>query len=445
MGGSIGVTSKPGEGSTFWFTAKFQKRQSSADQKLHHSDNLRGTRVLVVDDHAVARDILRAQLTAWQMEVDTAESGAAAITMAHAAAQVDRPYQIIVLDQMMQQMTGVEVAAAVRKEPRFAGAKLLMLTPLENALRGEALRAAGFDGLLTKPIHQSQTFDTLVDVLNRSPRLFPVTPATGGAASEELPHSTCSGARILLVEDNEINQMVAEEILRNAGFVFEVASDGHQALNLLGRREFDLVLMDCQMPGMDGFETTQRIRAGEAQDGKRVPIVALTANAIQGDRERCLAAGMDAYVTKPIDATTLTQTIDALLKSANVVTSPNGSDLPIDVADLLQRCGGKPAFVEKLLVKFTQQVDGQIAQLRQSLDRHDALAFRRMAHTLKGVGANLSADKVRSVAARLEKLSEESFEPDALQASLAELTEAVGQCVRGIPAVIRQAAETAAK
>jgi CheY-like chemotaxis protein/HPt (histidine-containing phosphotransfer) domain-containing protein len=356
---------------------------------------------------------------------------------------------------MMPGMSGLELADVVRADPSLAGVKLLLMTPLENALQGEALRAAGFDGLLTKPLRQSQTFETLVELLAKPGASAAAVSVARPIVQSPARQSRYAGACLLLVEDNDVNQMVATEIITDAGFRCEIAGDGHQALKLLSAGKFDLVLMDCHMPGIDGFETTRRFRELEEEAGRaRLPIIALTANAIRGDRERCLEAGMDDYVTKPVDAKELLHAIESLLKlrdddrddqtgvsaaDETVVTPPVEVPSPVNVAALLNRCNGKPALVEKCLMKFAQQVEDQISQLRESLNRRDGETMQRLAHTIKGSAANLAANDVQRVAAELERLAgRQDMDQQAAEQIMAELAGVIEACVSGIPAIIRQ-------
>jgi two-component system sensor histidine kinase/response regulator len=316
MHGEIGVQSEPGKGSNFWFTARFAR--SSPDAISSHrppQDGWSDLRVLVVDDNASARQSLRHQIFAWNLQKGSAADGFEALQVLRAAAAEGRPYDIALLDVLMPEMDGLTLARAIKADPAIASTRLIALTPKGHALGAEAAAEAGIDATLGKPVKQSPLLDCLVSVIGRN---LSVNLATPGGASRALVLSAelqaaLRGARILLAEDNIVNQKVALGILGKFGCSADVAANGFEVLEALQRSHYSLVFMDCQMPEMDGYEATRLIRKQEKEnDSGRPPvhIIALTASAMQGDREYCLSVGMNDYVGKPIRGAELKQALE---------------------------------------------------------------------------------------------------------------------------------------
>ena len=423
MGGRIGVESEPGRGSTFWFTATLDVPAAATSAAAPPS--LRGLRVLIADDHATSLESLRDQLESWGFDVAAAADGDQALAALRRAAGEGRPFAVALLDVDMPGMSGPEVARAAKADSALASTPLLLLSAADNEFDLGAARRVGCEDCLVKPIRQSQLFDSIAQFTTVGASC-PIErhPATAAESGSTAPRR----ATILLAEDNEVNQIVAGEIVREAGYHCDVVGDGRQAIEAIGRGGYDLVLMDCQMPEVDGFEATAQIRASEGKrrvpPGERLPILALTANAIQGDRERCLAAGMDDHVTKPIDPDALVRAIGRLLGTrpaarARAAGLPASAAEPapafgdegagvgdaVDVEALLRRCRGKAALAATLLKKLAEQVGGQVAAMQASLEKGDRQALARLAHAVKGAAANLSAEPLREAAAELERLA----------------------------------------
>jgi len=297
MGGEIGVMSEPGKGSTFWFTCKFKPAIRSNRPK--RADQLSGLRLLLVDDNAANREILCHQVSAWGVDASTALDGPSALEKLRAAAQGGAPFQAAILDMQMPGMDGLALSAAISGDPALASTKLVLLTSL-GQVRGDAQRAreAGIAAYLTKPVRESYLYDCLAILTAPSD---PGNHLADGLVTRHSLQEARGGAlpRVLIVEDNAVNQMVAANILKKLGYRPDVVGDGREAVQALSNISYAAVLMDCQMPEMDGYEATTEIRKREAST-HHTPIIAMTASAMQGDRERCLAAGMDDYISKPV-------------------------------------------------------------------------------------------------------------------------------------------------
>jgi len=319
MGGEIGVISAEGKGSTFWFTARFE-RPSDQPPVAGERDGWSNVRVLVVDDNATSRQILRHQIFAWKLQKGSVAGGHEALRALREAVAEGRPYDIALLDVDMPEMDGLTLARAIKADPVIAGTRLIALTLLGQALSEEEMRSAGIDASLSKPAKQSRLFDCLVTVIGKTAMAdsHKAKPEGGAPAANASGGETISNGsmRILLAEDNAVNQKVALGWLRKFGFSADAVANGYEVLEALERVAYDIIFMDCQMPEMDGFEATRLIRVRESAAGQtcpwRVPIriIALTANAMQGDRDKCLAAGMDDYLSKPLRLKELQAALD---------------------------------------------------------------------------------------------------------------------------------------
>ena len=449
MGGEVGVESAPGAGSTFWFTARLE-RGSQVVRSLLPQPDLRQRRVLVVDDNAQARQILSEMLSSMTFRVDEVASGQEAL-VAIADADATDPYALVFLDwQMPPGIDGIETARRMNALDLTSPPHAIMVTAYgrEEAFR-EASRV-GIEVTLIKPVNPSLLFDAAIRTLGGQ------SEAAGGSAEGPVVGavdlSAIRSARILLAEDNALNQQVAMELLQEAGFQVDLAEDGKQALEKAQSAPYDLVLMDMQMPVMDGEEATRQIRALDGMGD--LPIVAMTANAMAGDRERCLQAGMNDHVAKPIDPEVLFQTLlqwikprpqerekrpaEELLvaaKTAPAADDPLASIAGLNVAPALKRMLNKRDLYERLLRQFADEQDGAVDAVRAELAAGERTVAERSAHSLKGMAGSLGAEELQERAGRLEQAIKQGASDEEI-ASLAEETDSE---LRPLVAALRKA------
>jgi PAS domain S-box-containing protein len=428
MRGEIGVESTPGKGSTFWFTATFELQPAGTRQNLPIPQALAATRVLVVDDNAVNREILSQQLAAWKIPAQVVSSAAAALETLRDSASDGTPYSLAILDVHMPEMDGLQLAREIRKDVRFASTKLILLTSIGNPLKPAEMVSLGVVSCLTKPARQHHLFDAIVGTASRqrsSPS--PVEPTKQPASSKG------TRGRLLLAEDNDVNQIVASEIVRRAGYSCDIVENGLKALEALEKSSYDLVLMDCHMPELDGLQATRLIRKREQSGGvphqqRPLPIIALTASAVAGDRERFLQAGMNEYISKPFNPLQLIEKIESLLgnsllgnadsaagreRAASEEQVPCPQMPPIDRQVLAGRCMDDQVLALQVLQRFSARADQTLEELSESVTSCDSPRTVMRAHTLKGAAASLAADPLSKLAARLEEAGRNGAWEDA--------------------------------
>lgn len=432
MEGTISLQSQEGQGSTFSVELTLERQpyvQQLAQPSARVPVDLQGKRLLVVDDNATNRKILRCQAAAWGMVVEEAENAYQAMDKLRQAVREGRPFPLAVLDMQMPEVDGETLGRWIKADPQLAETQLVMMTSL--GLGDHSRRAAeiGFAAYLVKPVKQSRLQEALVMALGKSSGLStsllgmsPVLPQT--TPREDRPRQSL---RILLAEDNPVNQKVALRQLESLGYKADVVANGQEVLDLLQQVRYDLILMDCQMPVMDGYEATRRLRQQERRSGHRTVVIAITANAMQEDRERCLQAGMDDYLSKPVLKEDLQRLLNhwSQLIAQSAAGSSNGSaskaaspsspgrdrdpssptlPYPIDSAYLDQVSGGDRGFQRELLQVFIQDCETQLPQLRQAIAGYDAERMRRIAHRLKGASSNVGANAFCQVVRELEHL-----------------------------------------
>ncbi|KWI29477.1 hybrid sensor histidine kinase/response regulator [Burkholderia stagnalis] len=310
MGGTLSVESAPGQGSVFTVTARLEPADAAGAAATSASRSLAGLKVLIADDSETDRSVLVEHAIEWQLRVATASGGDDALAQLRAAAADGQPFDLAIVDVRMPGMDGISLVRHIRGDPALRALRIITLTAFERMDSIQVARELGIDARLTKPLHGADLYACIASVMRVTPPRLPsaAAPADAGVAPEDGPPYGAAPARVLLVEDNPVNQQIALAMLEDTGYAVEVAENGREALDRLLEERFDVVLMDCQMPLMDGFEATQWLRLREAETGAaRLPVIALTANAISGDRERCLAAGMDDYLSKPFSRDALLQ------------------------------------------------------------------------------------------------------------------------------------------
>jgi signal transduction histidine kinase/DNA-binding response OmpR family regulator/HPt (histidine-containing phosphotransfer) domain-containing protein len=418
MGGSIGLHSRVGEGSTFWFTLPFT--QASTDPPRTRPDaSLEGLRVLVVDDNATNRSILEHLLDRWGVEVLAAPSAAEALAVLQ---EETAPVDLAILDYHMPGTDGLELAATISERGLLEPSALVLLTSSGLGEDRRRAKAAGLAGYLTKPVRQSALYDCLVDLLGDA--------RAAGTAAQPVNESPAIGAtgRILVVEDNAVNQQVARRMLERHGHDVDVAGDGQAAIQAVRGGVYDVILMDCQMPVLDGFGATRAIRQLEGT-GRRTPVIAMTAGAMVGDAEACFAAGMDDYVAKPVRWAELATHLDRWLTIADATTEatepvPTGAGVldPATIAGLqeLDDDGGGMAAVVATFVATGKE---RLHELRRSVEAGDREAISAIAHSVRGSSGTLGAVRLASLCAEWEAV--DTTGPPALDASRVEAIEQV--------------------
>ena len=437
MGGDIWVESKPGEGSTFAFTGKFGMSGQDARGDLVPEPSMRKLRALVVDDNASARQILGDTLESFTLKVTAVESGQLAIE-ALEDASAKEPYDLVLMDWRMPGMDGIEATRRIKQSETLKNIPhVLMVTAYGREEVMEQASTAGVEAFLIKPVGRSVLFDTVMQLFGHEV-MRPRRKARRSVDIDGLRH--LKGSKILLVEDNEINQQVAKEILEQAGLIVKIAENGRVGVESVTSGEYDLVLMDVQMPEMDGLEATRQIRGLSDEKGdsrfRDLPIVAMTANAMAGDRQKSLAAGMNDHVNKPIDPNELFAALTTWIQVPAQETVPDDRQpveketdkvlnaIPtvagVDAAEALARVGGNRKLYASLLEKFSVDQSRSVEDIRSALRNQDHDLAIRFAHTLKGVAGNIGAMELYSTAGSLEDAIRDSSD-DAVASHLETL------------------------
>lgn len=425
MGGMISVESIEGKGSTFSFTLHFGKQPSEAIPVPQRIEGIAGVHILIIDDNATNRRVLSLMLESWGVRHEQAAGADEALRMLKEAARRGDPFTVALLDSVMEDMGGVALGRAIKEETGPAGTILVMLSSL--ARRGEASRVkdAGFAAYLTKPVRQAHLFECLGTVLGLHRDGSEQAGTKNLVTRHTLNEAKARRPRILLVEDNLTNKMVAEGMLKNLGCRATAVESGAAAIRALQKTAFDLVLMDCQMPDMDGFETTAVIRDPESRVlNHRIPVIAMTAYVMKGDRERCMAAGMDDYLAKPIRQAHLAAMLEKRLSRVSdavpLLCSKNrgphcsgavppeqgqpqeASEAVFDPDELMERLDGDKELAGTVLDAFFESIPETLARLSDSLDTGDAAGIGLHAHSLKGAAANAGGAALSGIAREME-------------------------------------------
>ncbi len=408
MGGELKVESTPGEGSTFSFALTLKTGVETGLASTGILQCVAGKHVLVVDDNATNREILEHQLTSWRARANCVASAEQALEALTSAASGGRPYDLAILDMNMPVTDGLGCARAIRRDPGLLSLKLVILSSVAMPATDEMLQRLDISGQLSKPIRQAELYGSLMSVLGGN-------RVIQGFSTTEAQQVRALTGRVLLAEDNPVNQAVAIAMLEALNLTVDVASNGREAVEKSTSENFDVILMDCQMPFMDGFEATETIRRTESEQKRMpVPIIAVTANALKGDRETCLAAGMDEYLAKPYTSEQLRSVLTLLLPRDSFAASTQSSvdtqssNSPIDrntldVLSTLQRPGA-PSLLRKVIDIYLKSSQELKDKLVTAIDTANASLLRESAHALKSSSANVGATKLASLCKRLENL-----------------------------------------
>jgi two-component system, sensor histidine kinase and response regulator len=426
MGGKIGVESAEGRGSTFWFTAWFEKQSKGVKTPpvSAAAAALKGVHLLVVDDNKTHREILRRQASSWGMLGDCAPNGAEALSTLRRKAAGGEPYGLAVIDMQMPEMDGMALVQAIKADPAIAATGLVLLIPLSGQRAAAKLREAGVASWLTKPVKQSRLLNALLAAVAETGTgvkqsghvVRPQSLQPADRPKKDAPEGESKKARVLVVEDNPVNRQVSLHQLQSFGYTAEAVADGQEALEALTEADYDLILMDCQMPEMDGYETTAEIRRREGHL-RHTPIIAITAHAFAEDRERCLRAGMDDYLSKPVEPVILQSVLAQWLGAAPQRSKANGSGAqavpglsltniikPSVLAALREGLEeGRPDPVVEMLELFCHNTESALVTLKDALDKGDVSAVRRTAHSLKGSSDVIGIRQLAAISAELEQ------------------------------------------
>jgi CheY-like chemotaxis protein len=423
MGGTLDVESTPGIGSTFHFDSSFET--TAVPEPEARAAELVGVKALIVDDNAINRRIFLDTLGRWQMRPKAVSGGREALELLMAAVRERDPFMLVLLDANMPELDGFVVAEKIRGHQDLAGATIMMLTSSGQYGDAARCRELGVGTYLTKPIKQADLLEAIYRALDRQAaetRIQSIGPAEGPVRPQ----------RVLLAEDNPVNQRVAVGLLTRRGHHVTVASNGREAIATLEGGSFDVVLMDVQMPEMGGLEATAVIRDRERRLGGHVRVIAMTAHAMKGDRDRCLAAGMDGYLSKPVDPRALFTAIEAHeYEAAGAELRGGPPAVAFDLAGLERRAGGDQALVGEIVRLFLEDCPLRMAQIGEAVASGDAARIQSAAHGLKGAAGYVSAPRVVETASRLELAGAEGRVPKALDVH-GELVNAVAALVAAL-------------
>jgi two-component system sensor histidine kinase/response regulator len=413
MGGDIRVESQPDKGSTFTFTAIFEKQITVTPPCIIPPVDLTDINVLVVDDNASNRTILTIMVEGFGCRTTAISSGLEAVRTLRSSQRVGNPFQLVLLDMQMPEMDGEDTLKEIKKDPLVNAVKVIIMTSM--GFRGDAgrLKALGCDGYLLKPIKQTQLREAISLVLGKLGEVD-TKQAPVFITRHTIKEMKQDETRILLAEDNEINRKLVTKLLARENYLIDSVENGKRAFEAVKSGHYDLVLMDVQMPEMDGFEATKAIRNFESP-GTHIPIIAMTAHALQGDRERCLEAGMDGYISKPIDPdevfnlikewTTHQEFGTQVQVEPEVIASTDDETPPVDIHKAMPLFSNDKEFFLEMFSEFVLRIPSLHQELVDSLGSGDREKLLRVSHNLKGLAANFQATKVSELAREVEEIS----------------------------------------
>ncbi|MBN2656237.1 MAG: PAS domain S-box protein [Spirochaetales bacterium] len=435
MDGEIGVTSRKNEGSDFWFSVNLEKQTGdfSSDKGRDYAI-FKEVPVLIVDDTRLNHEIMEAHMTSWGMDVTHAFNGQEAEKQIQKALEKGRPFRIILIDRQMPDMDGIELGNLIFQENRLPSAKMILLSSLYGNDVKRAPTDQVFYSCLTKPVRMPELKEQLYHILKgTSPQILSSTPMKNQSLSAEKTER-----KILLVEDNKTNQMVALGILNKIGLTVEVAVNGKEAVEILQKTNFDLVLMDIQMPVMDGVEATRQIRNfNEESENRNIPIIAMTAHAMSGDRETYLSAGMNDYIAKPVSSPHLIELLNKWLnlnnpvkKEKNIIEDSAEVDL-WDINELNSRLMNDPDLVKTILDGFINDMQDQVSNLEEMIHRGEFSDIENAAHTIKGASLNIGAHRMGKIAEKIQNHAS-AGDADNIMKSYGKLTDNLAQLIKAI-------------
>ncbi len=475
MEGEIWVESELGDGSTFLFTAHFDRQAADREQKFVAPSGIQRLKVLVVDDNKASRIVTGEILKSFTFEVDTASSGEEGLTKLRESLTGEKPVELVLMDWKMPGLDGIAASKEIKEDPQLAHIPIILTTVFGREEEMRQAEAIGVDAFLIRPLKQSQLLDTIMYIFGHK-KSEETAPGYRAVTSKSLIVERLRGARILLVEDNTINREVASEMLANAGIIVETATNGKEAVEAVNRASYDCVLMDIQMPEMDGFEATRVIRKNEeqlratsnelqvgdelskkpqhtthnTQHATHIPIIAMTAHVMKGDRGKCIEAGMDDYLAKPIDSEGLFSKLSKWIKPGKrqtdlemLIDHHGGKeveeDLPpilpgINIEEGLRRLGGNKKLFKKLLKTFFTEFTSAVEEIRNALNDQDMEMAHRLVHTLKGVAGSISAKDLQTAAQELEMAVKEGT-LEKCEILLGNLEKALSQVLESIRAM----------
>ena len=430
MGGQIGVLSQPGKGSTFWFTASFEKQTGEIHPAGLQNHNLCNLRVLAVDDNATNLQILRHQLAAWKIQKGSASSGMECLQMLRSAAVEGVPYDVALLDMQMPEMDGLTLAQTIKSDPAICRTRLIILTSLGQMMTADELRKLGIDLYLVKPVKQARLFDSLVNVLGKTGAEHLYSESSKKTLTGGIAWRPARIPRILLAEDNQINQKVAMGQLSKLGCTADIVENGAQAIRALNKTPYDVVFMDCQMPEMDGYEASRSIRNCELVSEYPCPwkvplyIIAMTATAMQGDREKCLASGMDDYISKPAqihDVQAALERWNEIVKKRDqqpptplqkpmqtpAVESFSSEEPPVDLELLNSIFDNDSDQVQEVLLLYLEQASAQIQNIGVAIQSKTYADINHHAHKCAGSSASCGMTRIVPFLRELERMGKE--------------------------------------
>jgi len=421
LGGEVGLESTDGSGSTFWFTAKLP---AQPEIKRPRALSLDGTKVLVVDDSAPGRNLLSGLLNYWGCCPEQAATSAEALERLTAANVA--PFDLVLIDLDMPDLSGDKLASLIRSQPALRHLRLVLMTDLRHPADAAWWHAQGFDGQVTKPVKQGELGGCLATVLGHGPG---AAPGPAAPFSRDLKLAARKGHRLLLVEDNLVNQEVALGILELLGYSADVAPDGKLALALLRQNSYSAVLTDCELPELDGYQLTRLIRDPATLVRNRdVPVIAMTAHALAGDRQKCLLAGMDDYVAKPVNPAALEEILDrcagiATENPSTRHTPDNRETADFDPEELVDRLMGDENLARRVVDRFVRDMPSQLTSLADAICSDDRQSALLLAHSVKGAAANVTGASLTHLAAAVENSMREGDLPGAQQGLLALTSE----------------------